>query len=56
MFYDSTIDGRIVFRLASGSLFKYFPDEVCEVYSFNGLRLPEAVNVVLTYLDSRDRL
>lgn len=56
MFYDSIIDGRIVFRLASGSLFKYFPDEVCEVYSFNGLRLPEAVNVVLTYLDSRDRL
>lgn len=56
MFYDSIIDGCIVFRLASASLFKNVPDEVCEVYSFNGLRLPEVVNVVLTYLDSRDRL
>ncbi len=56
MFYDSIIDGRIVFRLASGSLFKYFPDEVGEKDSFNGLRLPEVVNVVLTYLDGRDRL
>lgn len=56
MFYDSIIDGCIVFRLASAALFKNIPDEVSEVYSFNRLRLPEVVNVVLAYLDGRDRL
>lgn len=56
MFDDGIIDGRIMFRLAPASLFKNFPDEVGEEYSFNRLLLAEVVNVVLAYLDGQDRL
>ena len=56
MLYDCIVNGCVVFRLAPGSLFKYFPDEVSEEYSFKWLLLLEVVNVVLAYLDGRDRL
>ena len=50
------VDGCIVFRLASASLFKNVPDEVGEEYSFEGLLLTEVVNVVLSRCAGRDRL
>jgi hypothetical protein len=56
VFDYSIVDCGIVFRLAPGSLFKYFPDKVDEEYSFKGLLLPEVVNVVLSRLAGRDRL
>lgn len=55
MLDDGIIDGRIVFRLTSASLFKNFPDEVGEEYSFNRLLLAEVVNVVLPRWAGRDR-
>jgi hypothetical protein len=55
MLHNGIIDYCIVCRLASGSLFKYFAHETGEVDSFYRLRLPEVVNIVLTYLDGRDR-
>nr|WP_306562925.1 hypothetical protein [Bacteroides intestinalis] len=42
-------------RLASASLFKNFPGEGSEVDSFKWFRLAEVVNVVLAYLNGRDR-
>lgn len=56
MFYDRIINGCIVFRLASASLFKNIPDEVGEEYSLKGLLLPEVVYVVLSRCAGRDRL
>lgn len=56
VFDYSIVDSCVVFRLTSGSLFKYFPDEVGEEYSFKWLLLPEVVNVVLFRLAGRDRL
>ena len=50
------VDGCIVFRLASASLFKNVPDEVGEEYSYEGLLLTEVVNVVLSRCAGRDRL
>nr|DAS14694.1 MAG TPA: hypothetical protein [Caudoviricetes sp.] len=34
MFNDRIVNSGIVFRLTSASLFKNFPNEVCEVYTF----------------------
>lgn len=56
MLDDSIIDGRIMFRLASASLFKYLPDKICEINAFYRLRLPEVVDVVLSRCAGRDRL
>jgi hypothetical protein len=51
---DCIINGGILCRLASASLFKHFPGEGSEVDSFKWFRLAEVVNVVLAYLDGRD--
>lgn len=48
MFYDRIVNGCIVLRLASASLFKHIPDEVSEVYSFDWFLLPEVINVVFS--------
>ena len=48
MLHDCIIDYRIVCRLASGSLFKYFAHETGEINSFKWLLLAEVVNVVLS--------
>ncbi len=56
MFDYSIVDCGIMFRLAPGSLFKYFPDEVSEEYSFKWLLLTEVINIVLSRMAGRDRL
>lgn len=55
MLYYGIIDRCIVFRLASASLFKYFPGESGEVYTFYRFRLSEVVDVVLSWLGLKDR-
>lgn len=56
MLYNCVIDRCIVFRLASASLFKYFPGEGGEVYTFYRFRLPEVIDVVLYWLGLKDRI
>ena len=56
VFDYSIVDCGIMFRLAPGSLFKYFPDEVSEEYSFKWLLLTEVINIVLSRMAARDRL
>jgi len=53
---NGVIDRCIVFRLASASLFKYFPRERGEVYTFYRFILPEVVDVVLSWLGLKDRI
>lgn len=56
MLYYGVIDRCIVFRLASASLFKYFPGEGGEVYTFYRFRLSEVIDVVLSWLGLKDRI
>ena len=46
----------LLYTSAPGSLFKYFPDEVSEEYSFKWLLLTEVINIVLSRMAGRDRL
>lgn len=56
MCFYRIINGCIVFRLSSASLFKNFPDEIDEEDSFKWSLLPEVIYMVLPRLAGLDRL
>lgn len=54
MLDDGIINRCVVFRPSSASLFKYFLGEIREVNSFDWLRLPEVVDIILSWLGLKD--
>ena len=52
---DSIVASGILSRLSSGFLFDHFTEKIREIDAFERLALPEMIDVVLSWLDLKDR-